>query len=631
MSAICGHWSNSAPEDYLSIIKMTDKLNHWGADKVTHWRKKAVALGHLMLLNTPESHSEELPYFHSESGLCITADLRLDNRSHLLSQLDGVDKNSADSQFILKAYQKWGVDCPKHLLGDFAFAIWDEGEQRLFCARDHVGIKPLYYYFKDGCFAFSSEIKGILALGNIDQTLDELWIADFLIRRHVDRSNTMYQHIQRLDGAHSLIFQNGEIQIQKYWEFNTQAEIKLSNEAEYIEAFNDKLDVAVKRRLRTSYGIAAELSGGLDSSTVVHHLHKQIGSNFHAFSLTPFSKDFDFMSERGYIEPFSQAKGFNVNFLDGTERSMQAALEWNIRVQDEPLRDMNGMFRDIIYEECRDKDCRILFSGFGGQEMVSSGVNITLDLLGNGQFRDFWNEVKQRSKIDGENAHVNAVKQSGLVMLQKLSVNPNLISNQARTRYRNQIKRLSIRPIQPQFAKRIDIQERLRKYIHAFTFKGNVRQRQVQRFLTPNMPFRLETCDIATRSFHLEYRYPLLDLELLEFYLALPPLLKSRNGYGRYLIRKAHEAVTPSELWWGHMGQHGASNPQVLGSTGLDELATRFEEIPKDNPYHLYADYTKVNQTRSLNFRRDKEFHLYQITPLINHLIFAEKLGGLKK
>lgn len=631
MSAICGIWtSDTSHTDGLSVVSMTDRLNHWKADRVSHWDDdKNVAFGHLMLFNTPESKAEPLPYFHAESGLAITADARIDNRKELHSRLSEVDQDAPDSQFILAAYRKWGADCPKYLLGDFAFAIWDERQQKLFCAKDQVGIKPFYYCFYNGVFAFASEIKGLLALNLIDKTLDELWIADFLIRRHVDRENTMYKHIQRLDSAHSITLQGGKISTHKYWEFDTQTEIKLSSEAEYLEAFNEKLDIAVKRRLRTSYGIASELSGGLDSSAVVHHLHKQIGNTFHAFSLKPYSKDFDFMSEEPYILPFSKAKGFDVNFLDGTERSMLEALDWNLRVQDEPLRDMNGMFRDIIYQQCELKSCRVLFSGFGGQEMVSSGLSIISELLENRQFNDFWTEVDKRSRMDGEHTFTNVAKQLVLFMLQKVGVNHNRLSRRTRGLLKRQLQKLPKRPIKPVFAEKIDFEERLRKSIDAFTYQGSLRERQAQRFLAPNMPFRLEACDVATRSFHLEYRYPLLDLELLEFYMALPPLLKTRNGYGRYTIRKAHQSVAPSGLWWDHMGQHGASNPQVLGGSGLGEIAGMFEKIPKDHPYHLYADYTKINRVRKLDFKRDKEFELYQITPLVNHMIFAQKLGEM--
>ena len=139
---------------------MNDRLSHRGPDGSNTWCEGPVAFGHQMLMTTPESLNENLPFHDEKAGLAITADARIDNRKELSKHLDIEDnENLADSYFILKAYEKWGENCPEKLLGDFAFAIWDSNKEQLFCARDHMGVKPFYYYLSDEPFSLQLRLK----------------------------------------------------------------------------------------------------------------------------------------------------------------------------------------------------------------------------------------------------------------------------------------------------------------------------------------------------------------------------------------------------------------------------------------------------------------------------------------
>ena len=137
------------------VEKMHHNMSTWNPDVKHIYLSNSVALGHAMLWNTPESKYENLPL---ESHACVlTMDARIDNRDELFMELDLPDKplgEIGDSEFILAAYIKWGEECPKYLLGDFSFALWDEQKQQIFCARDHVGVKQFYYYVSDDIFVF---------------------------------------------------------------------------------------------------------------------------------------------------------------------------------------------------------------------------------------------------------------------------------------------------------------------------------------------------------------------------------------------------------------------------------------------------------------------------------------------
>jgi len=162
MSAISGiFYRNERSVDPKLIKLMNDKLYHRGPDGSKIWCEGSVALGHQMLHTTPESLHETLPF--EKDGIIITADARIDNRKELSEKLNIEDEESVpDSYFILIAYRKWGEKCPEKLLGDFAFAIWDKDNEKLFCARDHMGIKPFYYYMiiirKITCQSISTQV-----------------------------------------------------------------------------------------------------------------------------------------------------------------------------------------------------------------------------------------------------------------------------------------------------------------------------------------------------------------------------------------------------------------------------------------------------------------------------------------
>ena len=171
-----------------------------------------------------------------------------------------------DEELILSAYEKWGEDCVKHLTGDFAFAIWDERSQRLFCARDHFGVKPFFYTYIDGKFNFSSTLNDLRS--GVSNTLNEIAIGDYLLFGvNQDNSTTIFKDIQRLPPGHTLTVANNEIKIRRYWTPSLPAEVRYRDNESYVERFLELLSRAVRDRLRTDR-VAISMSGGLDSTSL---------------------------------------------------------------------------------------------------------------------------------------------------------------------------------------------------------------------------------------------------------------------------------------------------------------------------------------------------------------------------
>ena len=219
MSAICGVLNlNGCPLGQEVISSMTRALAHRGPDGHGTWCGSRVSLGQRMLHTTPESLRDKQPLLRLHSGLTLVADARIDNREELRAALRiAREPAPTDGELIALAYEHWGPRCAERLIGDFAFAIWDERAQTLFCARDPMGVKPLYYVRDADRFAFASELKALLVVPGIDSTIDPEQIALFIGWHHEDRTRTVYRSLMRLPAAHILQVSPERTICQRYW------------------------------------------------------------------------------------------------------------------------------------------------------------------------------------------------------------------------------------------------------------------------------------------------------------------------------------------------------------------------------------------------------------------------------
>jgi asparagine synthase (glutamine-hydrolysing) len=241
-----------------------------------------VALGHRLLKITAEDELEAQPLAaHSLSApdtdtTCdattwLVADARIDNRAELAAEF-ALSANEAvamaDSAFVLRAWQRWGQDCVEHLVGSFAFAVWDAQAERFFLARDHAGDRPLYYRKTAESFIFATTARAIRACPGVSSELDERQLARDLIGLPPEFSRTRFRDVQTLAPGHCLVVGRDGATQRRYWRIDSLRPVRFARDEEYIEAFLEIFDEAVRCRLRTTGGIATELSAGLDSGAV---------------------------------------------------------------------------------------------------------------------------------------------------------------------------------------------------------------------------------------------------------------------------------------------------------------------------------------------------------------------------
>ncbi len=612
MSAICGVYEHANKKiNSERLMQMQAGLAPWNADKSQFIVNDHVGMVCLQLYNTPESLNEPLPLYDNQSKLLLTADARLDNREVLMEKTGNLPgKDIPDSRLILAAYQKWGAGCVQHLTGDFAFALWDEKNQLLFCARDHFGVKPFYYYHDNDAFLFSSAIAGILAVHGISATLCEQWVADTLSTVISEKFRTPYKEIKRLPPAHFLVAKNNNVSISGYWEPDINKRTYLKDKNEYTEAFKEKLVKAVNSRTRSHYPVGSELSGGLDSSGVTAIAADILGPDkLHTFShVMPGGKKntvFPYTDEQQHINKVLSYKNIgNAHFITSGNKALMSTIKKSLELQGGPTQQNFHLFSDVLLEEASNSGIRTILSGFGGDEMVTSqGQGYYNELAAHNRWMTLWDELKHAKKINGHLPVVSLLSyylQCQVPWIYNYLYKPLKKKDWVHERY-------PVLPIDKAFAERMNQEERYFKH-KGFPHHKDLRLRQYHRITHNHVSQRLEYCTLAAGTCKAEYRYPLLDKELVEFYLSVPPEIKVHHGWGRYLYRQAMEGLLPADIQWRN-DKTGATIPTVWMRFYKDyeKVEDAIEQYRQTDQSHYIALDKLLKQKNVLYERRKND------------------------
>jgi asparagine synthase (glutamine-hydrolysing) len=555
MSAIAGFLDLDGREVVTSEVeRMAEVLTHRGPDGRATWVDREVGLVHCMLHTTPESLTECLP--RKIGALTITADARIDNREELISKLGGdvrAGESVSDSELILRAYERWRQDCPSHLLGDFAFAIWDSARRELFCARDHFGVRPLYFFHQAGRrFVFATEIKGIFACPDIPREINEAKISDYMLASFEDKSRTFYVGISRLPSGSSLTVNRAGIQVREYWRLEPTNEIRLKSNDEYAEAFRAHFVEAVRCRLRSAFPVGSMLSGGLDSSSiscVAHDLmSSRINRDLHTFSIV-----FDQVKksdEREYISKVLEGRNFTPHLIDGDRVSPLDDLDRVLWHQDEPFYAPNLALTRSAWQSARQHGVRVLLDGLLGDNVVSHGIEYLRELAN--QWRWFALASELRALIDRSGRDI-PLRHPLQRYIWSDGIRP-YVPEAALSLWRS-LRRDSTDPfaawrgiLSTEYCRRIQLRERhVQAHAHDRKAKSS-QQSHVETLSSGMVQTALEAYDKGCGEFGLETRFPFADRRLAEFCVAIPGDQKVSEGYTRMIVRRGLAGYLPHAI-----------------------------------------------------------------------------------
>lgn len=552
MCGICGfNW-----QDEKLIEKMVSKINHRGPDANGVKVSSNFSIGNARLSIIDLSKNGNQPMCNKNGKLWIVHNGEvynfLDIRKELIDR--GYEFNSrTDSEVILKSYEEWGPECLAKFNGMFAFAIWDEEKQELFLARDRIGIKPLYYYMKDGKFIFASEIKSILEVPCVKKEINLQSMYYYLGYEFVPAPHTMFENIYKLRQGHYAIYKNNSITLHQYWELNFKNEI--TDESEAIESIYNALEKSVKRRLISDVPLGVFLSGGLDSSTVTGFVSKLYPDRVRTFSIGYRDKTF---SELPYAKTVSDHFGTEHNVLMIDPVSPED-IEKSLYHLDEPMTDLSTIPFYMICCKAREK-VKVCLSGEGGDE-VFLGYDRTKAEKINQYYRIIPSCIRRKViaplifKLPDQPQKKGAINflkrfiegslypEDAGAMRWQYFLNPSIAQNIFGDKVKDKISYTPFDPIY-YFAEKCNSKLKIDKDIFVDT----------KLTMADSVLMKVDKMSMATS---LEVRVPFLDHEVLELAASIPASLKFKNLTTKYILRKTlkkYDFLPESIIYRGKQG-----------------------------------------------------------------------------
>jgi asparagine synthase (glutamine-hydrolysing) len=403
MSGIAGiiHFDRMPVQAGL-IERMTATMAYRGPDGCGHWTDEAAALGHCLLRTTVESADERQPLADPESSLVLVFDGRIDNSTELARELRVNGKilhSQADSELLLRAYERWGPALLDRIEGDFAFAVWHPRERKLFCARDRVGNKPFHYFWNGRTFAFASDACALLALPWAEKQLNLDFIAENLASEWLSLEDTFWQGIHRLPPAYRLSVSAEGCGKSQYWQPSLDVSLPCRSADEYAEYYRALLFDVVRRMGRSSGPVACEVSGGLDSSAlfaVAADLQRR--GEWPAPDLHGYTLDFrgaGDADEMDYARAVSRHVGKEVAEVAPTRQPLSWYEDWAGQYG-YPAGYPNGVMSLGIRQEARRRGSNCLLVGAGGDEWLDGYPSYYAEIIANRE----WTELHHRLRLD---------------------------------------------------------------------------------------------------------------------------------------------------------------------------------------------------------------------------------------
>lgn len=513
-----------------------------------------ISLGHQLLKITLEDGFEAQPLTNrsspTQSGsrpILLVADTRVDNRAQLACEFGLSASEIAplpDSAFVLEAWKRWGRDCVQHLVGAFAFAIWDGNSQQFFLARDHAGKRPLYFSKTAQGFAFATTARAVLACPGLSAELDEATLARDLIHLPPEPFHTRFRDVRALPPGHCLLVSRDEADAvpRRYWNFDQLAPTRFSRDQDYVDAFLEIFDEAVRCRLRSAGGIASNLSAGLDSGAVTStaaRLLADVNKTLIAYTSVP-SPGFSGVVPRGCIGdegPYAAKvaalyPNLDHRLVDSTGSDMLREMARAFPLLECPVAaPFNHLWISRILDQAASAGARVMLAGSLGNATVSySGGDIIEQSFRSGHWLKAIREAVQL-RSSGVSSGRNAAS------LTIFSVLPWGLRSRLDPLIRG--FGLSAAAIRPDRARELDLVDKLRRHF----------------FIRGKLPFLMGTLfhtnilgeygSTVNAEWGIEYRDPTADKRVFEYCASIPIEQYVVGNTGRSLIKRAMRGRLP--------------------------------------------------------------------------------------
>jgi asparagine synthase (glutamine-hydrolysing) len=551
MCAICGIVKRKGRVEEKIIKKMADCLSYRGPDEEGYFFEENIGLAHKRL-SIIDLKTGRQPLFNEDKSLILICNGEIYNFHKLKEKLEKnghIFKTNSDNEVIIHLYEEKKENCLSDLRGMFAFAIWDRKNKKLFLARDRLGKKPLVYRSKNGEIAFSSELKALLNLPDFEKEIDIEAVDDFFTYQAIPSPKTVFKSVKKIPPGHYLIWKDGEIKIERYWEIDFSKKLKLKDENEYMEIMWEKLTESVKIRMISDVPLGTFLSGGIDSSTVVG-----IMSQLSDLPVKTFSVGFD-------VESFSEVKYAKIV----AERFKTEHYEFIVKPDiieilpkliwyyNEPFGDSSMIPTYYVANKTKDY-VKVALNGDGGDENFAGYPRYYQTKL-----------LEKLLKISKKTFLINRVNKKLIEKIYKnypynfysrvfkwlceaddygfcyaytrrlTSFSPEWKEKLYSSFFKNEIKNYNSFEITQKLWEKVNNLDLLEKMIYC----------DFNLYLPEVLLVKM---DIATMSNSIEGRSPFLDNEFVELIASFPPELKLKGKISKYILKEKLKDFLPEEI-----------------------------------------------------------------------------------
>ncbi|MDD1712151.1 MAG: asparagine synthase (glutamine-hydrolyzing) [Methanoregulaceae archaeon] len=524
MCGIAGQYcfQGLAPDREL-LARMSEQLIHRGPDGVGTEIRGCMGLVHRRLAIIDLSEDGLQPMTNEDKTLWLVYNGEIYNYVELREELTGKGHrfhSQSDTEVILHAYEEWGTGCLQRFNGMWAFALWDEKSQQLFCARDRFGIKPFYFTEINGSFLFASEIKALLSHPGVGKTPDDEILGTYLAWGVQDHSaRTMFDGIFQLKPAYALVItREGAQQPYQYWDVTVNGTVRSDARNEQgTDRFLTLLREATRIHLRSDVAVGTCLSGGIDSSTLVVLINNLIRDEAPAsvsdrqktFSVIFSDKRFD---ESRYIDEIVNTTGVDSYRTEPAPEQLWEDIDRLIWVQDEPFGSLSIYAQYCVMRLAR-KNVKVVLDGQGADELLAGYLAYQASFI-RGLLHSF-RAGKALWEITGSLRIHRGFFHAALGQLLVRRTRRNLLT-------------VTVPPVD--------------------RYAGSLAEVLQRELCSTNLPALLHYEDRNSMAFSIESRVPYLDVRFVEYVASLPLDQKIRNGVTKIALRKAVKGIIPESV-----------------------------------------------------------------------------------
>ena len=583
------------------LERAANALRQHGPDRTGIATADGIGLVHVLMRMTPEDQFDRQPW-QGASGALISADVRLDNRDEVIERigvLPGEARAWPDSRVLLAGWEKLGDALWPILRGPFAVAIWDSRRRALTLARDHLGLNVVMWHKSARFFAFATMPNGLFALDDVPRALSEQKLADFLVLNHGAHATTIYRDVFRLPPAHVMrIEADGSSRQLRYWSPAEIAPIRLASDQAYADGLRDRLDVAVRRQMRSAHPIGCLLSGGLDSSSVSALAARALAEKnerLAAFTGVP-RRGFEgavpaghYADETPYVDAIARTlRNIDVSYVENDQCDDFAALERFIIALEAPVRNPTNLgWMLAILRLARAQGRRVLLGGFHGNCTISwNGWSQSVTHLLRGRW---WTAFRQWQMFYRHSPY------SRWAALRKLFIEPLLperVGNWAdRRRHPGRLAAWRDHAaIRPGFAAAMAVDDRAQNNGHDFLYRLRQNER-VKALVQVDYAGDWHAAEKAVTG--VEVRDPTADIDVVSYCFGVPQEQYLAEGIDRSLIRRAMWGLLPDRIltnrmsglqaadWYEKLGNRRGELEQQIAELSQSALVRRIIDVER--------------------------------------------------